>query len=417
MKIINRQLQSLIVDCLHTFPAVYINGPRQAGKTTLVRQLLAQTFAAKFITFDDALETAAAMRNPYSYLKNSGSPLIIDEVQMVPALFRPLKKIIDEERHEALIRDLSANGHYLLTGSANLLALPELADAMVGRMATLTLLPLSVSEIQNRSSSFLERCFLKDFSEIIPETFDITQLMRMATFPELSYLSKSMTDAWFKNYIQKIILDDPKHLYSLEKAEYMPILLQLLAARAGGLINDAELGRELGLNAVTTRHYRGLLSNTFVMHALKPWYRNITKRLVKAHKIYFYDTLLLCHVLKSDPETLLKNQPHRFGHILENFVFSELQKANCFTSEQFDISFYRTNDGKEVDFILEKENKLIAIEVKHAENITERDLSGIRELQQAIGKDFHCGIVLCNTPRVIPYDDNLYLLPFSVLWQ
>ncbi len=417
MKVINRQLQPHILDALKSFPVVYINGPRQAGKTTLVKELLAKGFKAQFITFDDTLERAAAMRNPLGYIKASGTPLIIDEVQMVRELFRPLKKLVDEQRQEALGSDISANGHYLLTGSANLMAIPELADAMVGRMATLTLLPLSASEVKNQTSHFLERCFTKDFVDIDIENVSLPATMCKASFPELINMPENMVDSWFKNYIQKITLEDPRHLYNLEKAEYMPVLLQSLAARAGNLINDASIGREVGLNAVTTRSYRGLLNNSFVTNSLRPWYRNITKRLVKSNKIFFHDTMLLCHLLGSSPELLAKNKPHIFGHVLENFVLSELLKANYATGEKVDISFYRTNDGREVDFVLERQHKLVAIEVKHAENITDKDLAGIKELQQATGEDFHCGIVLCNTPRVIAYDKDIYLLPFNSLWQ
>ncbi len=417
MKTINRQLQSLILEALTSFPAVYINGPRQAGKTTLVRELLANDFKAKFITFDDVLECAAAIRNPLGYVRESGTPLIIDEAQMAPVIFRPLKMLIDEQRQEALNSDGSANGHYLLTGSANLMVIPELANAMVGRMATLTLLPLSVSEVKNTTSHFLERCFTKDFSGIETDKTKLTEIMRKASFPGLMQMPESMADSWFKNYIQKITLEDPRHIYNLEKAEFMPVLLQSLAARAGNLINDASIGREVGLNAVTTRNYRGLLNGTFVTNTLKPWYRNITKRLVKADKIYFHDTMLLCHLLQSTPENLAMSQPNRFGHVLENFVLSELCKTNFATGEKVAISFYRTNDGREIDFMLEKQHKLVAIEVKNAENITDKDLAGIKELQENTGNDFHCGIVLCNTPRVIAYDKDIYLLPFSSLWQ
>lgn len=109
--------------------------------------------------------------------------------------------------------------------------------------------------------------------------------------------------------------------------------------------------------------------------------------------------------------------PHKFGHVLENFILSELIKANHIGGDNVDISFYRTNDGREVNFVLEKQHKLVAIEVKNAENITDSDLAGIKELQQATGKDFLCGIVLCNTSRVIAFDKDIYLLPFNVLWQ
>ncbi|HWL53741.1 MAG TPA: ATP-binding protein [Chthoniobacteraceae bacterium] len=416
MKTIPRALEKQIAETLPAFPAVYINGPRQAGKTTLVRELLVRNDGARFITFDDALERAAAMRNPYNYLKESGVPLILDEVQMVPELFRPLKKLVDEQRQAALSGGGPANGNYLLTGSANLLAIPELANAMVGRMATLTLLPLSVAEARGQTSSFLERCFARDFSDIKPDGTRLVDAMAEATYPGLREMPEKTIPTWFRNYVQKITLDDPRHLYNLEKAESMPVLLQALAARAGNLVNDAELGREVGLNAVTTRHYRGLLNNTFVTHTLKPWHRNITKRLVKSHKLYFHDTLLLCHLLGSPPQELSHSQPARFGHILENFVLSELTKTNHATGENADLSFYRTSDGREVDFVLERGGRLVAIEVKNAETITDKDLAGIKELQQVTGQDFHCGVVLCNTPRAIAYDRDLYLLPFSALW-
>ena len=417
MGTIKRHLQPHILDVLESFPAVYINGPRQTGKTTLVRDLLAKNYRAKFITFDDTLERAAAQRNPLRYMRDSGTPLIIDEVQLVTDIFRPLKLLIDEQRGKARTTKATANGHYLLTGSANLQVIPKLASAMAGRMATLTLLPLSAAEAMGKTSNFLERCFAKDFTDIKRGNIKITEIMRRASYPELKQMPKNMVDSWFKNYIQKITLEDPRQIYNLEKAELMPILLQALAVRAGNLINDASIGRELGLNAVTTRTYRTILNGTFVTNRLRPWHRRITRRLVKSDKIFFHDTMLLCYLLGSTPETLLKSNPARFGHVLENFVLSELCKYNFATGEKLAISFYRTNDGREIDFILEKKNKLVAIEVKHAENITDKDLAGIKELQAHTGKDFHCGIVLCNAPRVISFDDNIYLVPFNALWQ
>jgi len=416
MKTIQRHIQPLVLKALKAFPVVYINGPRQAGKTTLVRELLASQFPAKFITFDDALELSAATRNPLEYLRDAGMPLILDEVQMASAIFRPLKILVDEQRMAVLGSKRSANGHYLLTGSANLMVIPELANAMVGRMGTLTLLPLSAGEVMGRKPEFLQRCFAKDFSDIAPDKTPLTHIMAEATYPELLQMPENMKENWLKNYVQKITLEDPRHIYNLEKAEYMPVLLQSLAARVGNLINDASLGREVGLNAVTTRSYRGLLTSTFITQYLRPWYRNITKRLVKSGKTYFHDTMLLCHMLGSMPQDMAKSQPQRFGHVLENFVFSELEKANVLR-EKISISFYRTNDGREVDFVLEKQDKIVAIEVKHAEQVTDKDLAGIKELQAVTGKDFVCGIVLCNTPRVIPYGKDIYLVPFSALWQ
>ncbi|MCY4151456.1 MAG: ATP-binding protein [Aestuariivita sp.] len=417
MKPINRQLKPLVLDALKYFPAVYINGPRQSGKTTLVCDLLADDFRAKVITFDNLLERSAAQRNPLSYIRESGKPLIIDEVQFAQEIFRPLKILIDEQRQEALHNDTNPNGLYLLTGSANLAVIPELANAMVGRMATLTLLPLSAAEVMNQTPSFIERCFSKDFSDITIRNIQLTEIIRKATYPELARHSQAMIGHWFNSYIQKITLNDSRSIYNLEKIELMPILLQSLATRAGSLVNDASIGREIGLNAVTTRNYRTLLSGLFITNALRPWCRKITKRLVKAKKLYFHDTMLLCHLLESTPADLSRNNPMRFGHVLENFVFSELCKQNNATGERATISFYRTSDGREVDFILERQNKLVALEVKNTENITDQDFAGIKELQANTGGDFHCGIILCNSPRVIAYEKDIYLIPFSALWQ
>jgi predicted AAA+ superfamily ATPase len=164
---------------------------------------------------------------------------------MAPDNFHPLKILIDEQRQEALGSKNRLTIIICWTGSANLMVIPELANAMVGRMATLILLLLSASEVKNTTSHFLERCFSKDFSEIKTDKTSLMEIMRKASYPELAQMSKSMMDTWFKNYIQKITLEDPRHIYNLEKAEFMPVLLQSLAARTGNLINDASIGRGL----------------------------------------------------------------------------------------------------------------------------------------------------------------------------
>lgn len=241
---------------------------------------------------------------------------------------------------------------------------------------------------------------------------------RVASFPELVGMRPKENKSWFGNYIRKITLEDPRYIYNLEKAEFMPLLLQALACRAGNLINDADLSRDIGLNTITTRTYRHLLQSTFITFALHPWHRNVGKRLIKASKGYFFDTQLLCHMLQRTPEEFLTQDANRFGHILENYVAIELIKLINNNNSGHNLLFYRTRDGREVDFVIESPNgSLVGIEVKNAENITERDLNGLRELQSLAKKDFVCGIVLCNTPRVLSVGDNIYLLPFNALWQ
>lgn len=417
MELIHRQIEKTVLEMLTAFPVVYINGPRQAGKTTLVQELLADRFQGRFISFDDALERGVAFRNPVSYLQEAGFPLILDEVQMVPDLFRPLKMLVDEQRLAALRGETSPNGRYLLTGSANLLAVPELANAMVGRMATVTLLPLSAAEYCGTGGNFLERCLAGDFTGIEGDRRSILTVMENTTFPGLCGFPADMRNRWFQDYVNKITLEDPRHIYRLEKATVMPVLLQALASRAGNLINDADLSRDTGLTSVTARTYRGVLDGTFITHFLPPWYRNINKRLVKAGKIFFHDTMLLAYLLRTAPSEMARTRPDQFGRLLENFVFSELTKMNEGMIRKVNITFYRTRDGKEVDFILEQAGRLIAVDVKNTENITEKDLSGLKEFKAVTGKDFLRGVILCNTPRVIRLDQDIHLVPLSALWR
>ena len=418
MTIIKRAITDLVHQDMRAFPAVYVNGPRQAGKSTLVRELILPHFPrAHYVTFDDVMERATAARNPAEYLQNAGHPLVIDEVQMVPELFRPLKKAVDEARLAKLKSGNSKpNGRYLLTGSANLTAVPALANAMVGRMGLRTLYPLSAAEVWEGKGDFIQRAFAKNFNHR-PDKKTILNAMQSASFPELLNMKPQQTKSWLENYLRKVTLEDPRQIYNMEKAEFMPLLLQALAQRAGNLINDADLSRDIGLTSITTRTYRNVLQATFIALDLHPWHRNVGKRLVKASKGYFYDTRLLCHVLQRSPEDLQKYDPKRFGHVLENFVATELLKLINNSDAGHSLLFYRTRDGKEVDFVIESpQGALIGIEIKNSENITERDLSGMKELQSVAGKDFICGIVLCNTQRVLPFGNNIYLVPFSALW-
>lgn len=420
MQIIKRHLTSLVISDMQAFPVVYVNGPRQAGKSTLVRELILPDYSkARYVTFDDILERGAAARNPTEYLSGTEFPFVIDEVQLAPELFRPLKKVVDEARIAKLKSgQAKPNGRYLLTGSANLAAIPALADAMVGRMGIRTLYPLSAAEIWRGKGDFIDRAFMGEFAKADKKDRTILDAIQVATFPELLNMKPTHAKSWFDNYVRKVTLEDPRQIYNLEKAEFMPLLLQALAHRAGSLINDADLSRDVGLNTITTRTYRKLLEATFTVLDLQPWHRNVHKRLVKTGKGYFYDTRLLCHVLGRTPEELIKNNLTRFGHVLENYVATELLKLINNRGSDCTLLFYRTRDGKEVDFVLENaQGKIIGIEVKNAENVTERDLSGFQELREAAGKDFLRGIVLCNTPRVLPFGKDITLLPFSALWQ
>jgi len=418
MKTTLRKITPVIQDAMRISPVVFINGARQAGKSTLVHDMSTQAgkkVAAEYITFDSPIQMAAAATAPEAFLQARQNILIIDEVQMVPELFRALKAVVDELR---LKDKANANGRYLLTGSANILALPKLADSLVGRMSVITLYPFCVAEAISGKGDGLDRMVNMDFAGINTKKLKITDAIKRATYPEISGKGNKDINAWFDGYLATILMRDVKLLAELEKIAALPNMLRILATRAGNLLNDADISRDLGLNPVTGKFYRNILKMMFLNFDVAPWYRNIGKRLVKSPKGYFTDTLLLCHMLGFSLDDIEKNKPDLFGHVLENFVATELAKLLTFSKTKAQLHHFRTSDGKEVDFVLEKQDgSVFAIEVKSTELITIKDFKGIQAFAELSKKEFIGGIVLYSGKDVVPFGKNLWAVPFHILWQ
>tara|TARA_B100001179_G_scaffold185936_1_gene141783 strand:+ start:59 stop:1300 length:1242 start_codon:yes stop_codon:yes gene_type:complete len=412
MSHIKRHTRDRLLEALNVSPVVFLNGPRQAGKSTLVQSIAQKDYPAEYVTFDSTTQMAAAASSPESYLRERKGALIIDEVQLVPEIFRALKVVVDELRLE----HPKLKGRFLLTGSANIMALPKLSDPLVGRMSVLTLYPLAASEALGGNGNFIERLFNKDF-EADSAKHKLAEIIRLATYPEISGSEKLERTTWFDGYLTTILQRDVRALAEIEKLSTLPNLLRILANRAGGLVNDADIARDAGLNPVTSRNYKTLLKMLFLTFELAPWSRNIGKRLVKSPKGYMSDTLLLCHLMQYELSDLEKNRPELFGHILENFVATELLKLMTFQNDKMDVYHFRTSDNKEVDFVLEKSNgQLAAIEVKQRDSVSKADFKGLEELQRLAGQDFICGIVLYRGRDVVPFGQNLWAVPVSNLW-
>jgi len=412
----HRLLTPKLLTALNSSPVVFISGPRQAGKSTLVQTLAANGYPADYVTFDNPTAMAAAVSSPDFFLRRP-HPLIIDEVQMVPDIFRAIKKRVDELRFED---KPNSDGRYLLTGSANIMALPKLADALVGRMMVLRLYPFSALELNGNRGSFLANLLQNQFSLPNPPTdmSSTLDIIRDATFPELPGKNASAREMWFDSYITTLLQRDVRQIAEIEKVTLLPGLLRLSAARAGGLVNESELARSVGLNAVTGKKYRTLLEFMYLTVDIPPWFRNIEKRLVKAPKAYLLDTNLLCHTLGYRLEDLPLNNPTLFGHVLENFVASELIKQLSFTDLRATLFHFRTSDGKEVDFLLEQPNgHLAGIEVKAADRVQSSDFKGLLELQQQTGDDFRCGVVLYQGTETVAFGEKLWAVPLSSLWH
>lgn len=403
---------------LKTSPVVFLNGARQVGKSTLVYGLSAGKDGGEdayhYVTFDRPTQMAAAAAAPEAFL-NAHSKLIIDEVQLVPEIFRALKIIVDENRLE---QKPGTNGRYLLTGSANILALPRLSDALVGRMSVLTLYPFSTAEVIKSSGSGLERLLSMNFSGMDDKGLTLVQAISMATFPEIADKSGAERRIWFDGYLNTMLQRDVKMLAELEKISALPTLLRILAIRAGNLLNDSDISRDLGLTSVTVKSYRNILKMMFLSFDIAPWHRNVGKRLVKSPKGYLADSLMLCHMLDMDIADIEANKPDIFGHVLENYVATELIKQLSYADTKAELLHFRTSDGKEVDFILERpDGTVFAIEVKKSENLNIHDFKGIQAFAALNPKEFAGGVILYAGKEAVPFGKDLWAVPFHVLWQ
>ena len=414
MGFINRQTKDRLLKALEVSPVVFLNGPRQAGKSTLVQAIAKNEYPAEYVTFDNTTQLVAAANAPQSYLRERKGSLFIDEVQLVPEIFRALKVVVDELRQD---HGSKLKGRFLLTGSANIMALPKLSDSLVGRMSILTLYPISCVEALGGNNDFIDQLFNKSFEPDLGE-HKLSDVIGASTFPEISSAGIHERTTWFDGYLTTILQRDVRTLAEIEKLSKIPNLLRILANRAGGLINDADIARAAGLNPVTSRNYKTLLKMLFLTFELPPWYRNIGKRLVKSPKGYMTDTLLLCHFLHYDLKDLETKRPELFGHVLENFVATELLKLMTFRNDRMDLFHFRTSDNKEVDFVLEKPNgQLSAVEVKKSDSVAKSDFKGLEELQKVTGDDFVCGVVLYGGRDVVPVGKNLFAVPISNLWH
>lgn len=416
---IERHITPRILEALKASPVVFLNGARQTGKSTLVQTTIApkmgtQNNPAPYFTLDRPIYLASASSAPEAFLTSHEGPIIIDEVQFAPELFRALKIVVDEAR---LVDKEQANGNYLLTGSANILALPKLSDSLVGRMAILPLYPFTAAEATYSPAGSLERIMKLDFKGINDRGLSLLDAIKRATYPEIAMADADTRRVWFDGYITTILQRDVKEITQIEKSSLLPHLLAVLAARTGGLMNDAEIAREAGLNSVTGKSYRNILKLMFLTFDVKPWFRNVNKRLVKSPKGYLQDTSMICHLLDYSIDDIAEKRPELFGHLIENFVATELVKQLNNSDIKAELFHFRTSDAKEVDFVLEKpDGSVFAIEVKKNENVTINDFKGIKVLQELTGDDFTGGIVFYSGKEVVPFGKNLWAVPFFALW-
>ena len=396
-----------IEEALKDTRVVLMSGPRQSGKTTL-----ATTIANKdmpFLSLDDPTLLDVASSDPVGFLRGIDRA-VIDEVQRAPSLLLVIKSLVDRDTRP---------GRFLLTGSANLMMLPKVADSLAGRMEVVRLLPLSQAEIRGGQGRFLDDAFSgkpPSVGEPVLGT-DLVELVLAGGYPEvLERRSWRRRQDWYYQYVDGIVQRDIREVAQVGQLAQMPKLLNVLSEHAGQLVNYSGIGAGLGMNHVTTQKYTGVFESLYLIHSLQSWHSNGLKRLIKSPKLHFLDSGLLSALKGLSLDRIAKDRT-AFGATLETFVVGEILKIASWSDERCSFSHFRDKDGNEVDLVVEnRRGEIVGIEVKASATLSSADFSGLRKLAAACGCNFVHGIVLYDSDQVVPFGENLSALPLASLW-
>lgn len=401
-----RRIRQPLLAALGDAPVVLVNGARQTGKSTLIQDIGRE---AVYYTFDDPAVLAAVQADPFGFVNALKGPVCLDEVQRAPGVFLAIKATVDRDR---------TAGRFLLTGSANVLLLPQIADSLAGRMEVLNLWPLAQSEIDRQPASLVDCLFSGELPDhCLFERDDFIRRLSCGGYPEaLTRTGERRREAWFDSYLHTILLRDVRDLAQIDGLTDMPRLMQVLAARSGGLLNAAELSRSTGIPQTTLKRYLTLLETLFLVRLVPAWSSNLGKRLQKSPKLFVTDYGLMAH-LQGVSQAGMAAGLGLPGDLVEAFVHAELVKHQSWSDMRTLLMHYRTSTGVEVDFVLEnRRGELIGIEVKAAATIGGKDFNGLRHLRDTTPRQFKRGIVFYTGERVVHFDEQLVAVPLALFW-
>ncbi len=405
---LERHLTPALRQSLRDTPVTMLVGPRQSGKSTLVQALTDEIEDARYVSLDRGLNLTLAREDPVGFVADPHRTLVIDEVQRAPDLLLEIKASVDGDRRP---------GRFVLTGSADVLALPRVADTLAGRMEVLRLWPLSQGEIDGRREAFLDVLLAGEPESLAsmadpPERQDLLSRIEAGGYPEALARVGARRTRWFDSYLDTMLQREVRDIANVAGLTDLPRLMLLLASHATGLLNYAGISRDLGMPQTTLKRYLALLETAFLVETVPAWFRNIGKRLVKSPKLILTDAGLLAHLLGGKPAL-----ERSFGAVLENFVLMELVKQASVSDARPAICHYRTSEGLEVDAIVEpRGGPVCAVEVKAAATLSSRDFRGLKSLATSLGDEFGVGTILYTGSEAARIAPKIWALPLTALW-
>ena len=411
--LIPRLAEQRLAELAKNLRIVMVSGPRQSGKTTLLREYLAAA-GGSYRTLDRADTVQAARDDPAAFVAYGDPPRAIDEVQLGgDDLVRAIKVAVDNDQQP---------GQFILSGSSRFLTIPTLSESLAGRLAFVELWPLSMAERTGGASTFLAGMF-GDPSHLVTSSAwtrqDYLDCMVAGGYPEVLGIGSAVARrAWYDGYLSTVIDRDIRDFATVTRGDALAKLLRVIAARAGSISVLADLAQSVELARDTTRNYLSYLDMVYLSTSLPAWSTNLTSRLTKAPKLYPTDSGLAAHLLGVDGQTLAEPGHRSLGPLVETFAATELRKAIAYHDRHVELFHLRTADKREIDFVLEDQHgRVVAIEIKASSSPGADALRGLRWLRDALGTKLHAGVLLHLGTEAASRGDDLYTMPISALWN
>lgn len=406
-----RHLEEALTQALADTPVVCILGPRQCGKSTMAQHAVP---GRTYISLDDPNNYQLASMDSKGFIGELPEYVTIDEIQRVPELTMAIKHSVDANRKP---------GRFLLTGSADLLHLPRLADSLAGRMEWIEMQPFSEAEKEGTPGRFLEQWLNGNLnteisSTVPPQKSLLPGRIIAGGYPEACRRTPTRARLWQQQYLRSIIERDIHEVSQIRDGEDVRLLLEYLSHQTGRLLNIAETAKALGHTRATVEKYLSILEKLYLLRRLPAWHRNVQKRLIKTPKLHLCDSGLASALSGINENTWMSDRS-AFGHLLESFVIQQIHIQAGLLDVSTRLWHYRDKDQVEVDCVLTQGRNTWGIEIKAASTVSSTDSKGLRRLAEQTGDDFRGGIVFYDGTSILPLDRDLliYAVPIAKLWQ